>query len=69
MDFGDGLRAIKRGERITKKDWQGSMLELQTVRVSGNVETPYIFKVDDTTKTPWHPQQADILSRDWVIVK
>ena len=70
LDFGDALRALKDGHRVTRKGWNGKgmWLGLQ-VPDAGSMNTlPYIYMITVTGDcVPWLASQTDMLSKDWEI--
>lgn len=76
MDFGQALRALKRGDKVTRDGWNGKgmWLELQTPDKHSKMTLPYVYLVyppdHQTTpgaKVPWLASQTDMLSEDWAI--
>lgn len=80
MNFGQAISAIKDGERVARKGWNGKgiFIELQTPDVNSKMTSPYIF-IDTTglqtdnldapkSRVPWLPSQTDMLAEDWSII-
>lgn len=71
FSFGDAIKCLKRGLKVTKKSWHksGMYLELQKPDAHSKMTAPYIYiTIDGDYRIPWHPSQADALEEDWVFV-
>ena len=71
FSFGDAIKYLKRGKRVTKKSWHksGMYLEMQVPDAHSKMTAPYIYiTIDGDYRIPWHPSQADALEEDWVFV-
>ena len=69
FNFGEALKYLKRGMKVTKKSWHkpGMYLELQVPDAHMKWTAPYIYiTIDGTYRIPWHPSQADALEEDWM---
>lgn len=69
FNFGEALKYLKRGMKVTKQSWHksGMYLELQVPDAHSKMTAPYIYiTIDDTYRIPWHPSQADALEEDWM---
>lgn len=69
FSFGDAIKYLKRGKRVTKKSWHksGMYLEMQVPDAHSKMTAPYIYiTIDGDYRIPWHPSQADALEEDWV---
>ena len=72
MDFPDALKALKDGEQITRKGWNGAnqYLTLQTPDENSKMTLPYIFITTvQGDLVPWLASQTDLLMEDWEILK
>ena len=72
MDFGDALRALKFGCRVTRAGWNGKdmWLELHFPDAGGLMTLPYIYmKTVQGDLVPWLASQTDLLAEDWSIVE
>ena len=80
MDFGQAISAMKDGERVARKGWNGKgiFIELQTPDSNSKMTSPYIF-IDTTglqtdnldapkSRVPWLASQTDMLAEDWSII-
>lgn len=70
MDFGDALRKLKDGERLTRLGWngKGQFLELQVPDEHSKMTLPYIFITTvQGARIPWLASQTDMLATDWII--
>lgn len=77
MDFGEALRALKDGEKVARKGWNGKgmWLELQMPDLFSKMTLPYIYlnypeNAQNTpgARVPWIASQTDMLSEDWEVV-
>ena len=69
FSFGDAIKYLKRGMKVTKKSWHkaGMYLELQEPDAHSKMTAPYIYiTIDGDYRIPWHPSQADALEEDWI---
>ena len=72
VSFGDAIRALKNGHRVTRAGWNGKgmWLELQRPDINSKMTLPYIYmKTADDQLVPWLASQTDILADDWMVVK
>ena len=84
MNFGLVLEALKKGQKVTRKNWnaKGLWIELQIPDAHSKMTRPYIFLVcpkgstkqfgsdsKEFERIPWIPGQTDIFDEDWEIVK
>jgi hypothetical protein len=70
MDFGEAIRALKRGQRVAREGWNGKgmWIDIQPPRSESEMTLPYIFmKTADGNFVPWLASQTDILAEDWVV--
>jgi hypothetical protein len=68
MNFGDALKCLKRGSRITRAGWNGKnmWLELQVPDAHSKMTLPYIYmRTVQEDLVPWLASQTDILAEDW----
>ena len=80
MSFGKAIEALKNGNRVARKGWNGKgiYLELQKPDEHSKMSLPYIYIVTNSLVSdnpdaprgivPWLASQTDILCEDWVIV-
>ena len=71
MDFGNAIRALKDGKKVSREGWNGKgmWLALQVPDAHSKMSLPYIYmKTADDKLVPWLASQADMLSEDWVEV-
>ena len=69
FNFGEALKYLKRGMKVTKQSWHksGMYLELQVPDAHSKMTAPYIYiTIDGTYRIPWHPSQADAVVEDWM---
>ncbi len=78
MDFGNALRALKRGKKVARTGWNGKDLwiELQVPDANSKMTLPYLFisypadhAVYPGARVPWLASQTDMLSNDWKVVQ
>ncbi|EXY08977.1 MULTISPECIES: Thoeris anti-defense Tad2 family protein [Bacillus cereus group] len=80
MDFGEALRALKQGRKVTRSIWSGYWFMAEKPHVNIELEdgyernfytNPMIFAVlkDNGGVAPAQPYQADILANDWMVIK
>lgn len=80
MNFGRAIEAIKDGERVARKGWNGKgiFIELQMPDENSKMTSPYIF-IDTTglqtdnanapkSRVPWLASQTDMLADDWSVI-
>ena len=68
MDFGEALKYLRMGGRVTRTGWNGKeqYLELQTPDAHSKMRRPYIFiSPVDGDLVPWVTSQSDLLATDW----
>ncbi len=78
--FGFALEALKDGEKLARKGWNGKgiFIELQKPDENSKMSSPYIF-IDTTglqtdnvdapkSRVPWLASQTDMLAKDWEIL-
>ena len=77
MDFGDALRTLKEGKRVSRAGWNGKgmWLELQVPDAGSKMTLPYVYlnypdNAQNTpgARVPWLASQTDMLAEDWGIV-
>lgn len=82
MDFGDALRSMKQGKKVTRAGWNGKGMHLyledaMTFTVEGGVYegsartyAPFIvmFTAKGEHQPGWLASQADMLAEDWKVV-
>jgi hypothetical protein len=80
MNFGQALEALKDGEKVARKGWNGKgiFIELQVPDKNSKMTHPYIY-IDTTglvtdnshapkSLVPWLASQTDMLAEDWEVV-
>lgn len=71
MDFGDAIRNLKLGNRVSRAGWNGKgmWLGLQVPDEHSKMGLPYIFMSTVTGQlVPWLASQTDVLAEDWSTV-
>jgi len=66
--FGEAIKFLKDGLRVTRKGWNGKdmYLELQVPDAHSKMSRPYIYmKTVNDDLVPWVASQTDILAEDW----
>ena len=72
MDFGQAIKALKLGKRVTRAGWNGAGMWLEYRPASG-VDLPFVrlsYPVHskaypDGARVSWAPSQTDMLAEDW----
>jgi len=84
LDFSDALVALKAGERIARRGWNGKGMwlallnadewDLDGITLAGSVDEAYerlpfiAMKTADDKLVPWLASQTDLLADDWEIL-
>ena len=71
MNFGQALKRLKKGFRVTRPGWNGvgMWLELQLPGELSKMTRPYIYMfMVDQQLVPWVASQTDLLAADWAAV-
>jgi len=77
MTFGLAVEAMKKGQRVTRRGWNGKDMWLRLVIPGGDNKKfdmgmenlPYIeMKTADNKLVPWLASQTDVLAEDWQLV-
>lgn len=71
MDFSDALNALKSGNPICRKGWNGSgqFLNLQIPDENSKMSVPYIYITTVQGHCcPWVASQTDLLCDDWQVI-
>lgn len=79
MDFGDAIRALKMGRRVSRAGWNGKGMWLVLIHPGNAMHTstaggfdmqPCIGMktADDKMQPGWLASQADMLGEDWGLV-
>lgn len=72
MDFGEAIRSLKAGNKVSRAGWNGKgmWLELQVPDANSKMSLPYIFmKTACDNRVPWLASQTDMLAADWSVVE
>ena len=72
MNFGEAIEALKDGERVCRKGWNGAnqWLALQMPDEHSKMKHPYIYiSPVNGQLVPWLASQTDMLSEDWVLAE
>lgn len=80
MNFGEAIKAIKDGEKVQRKGWNGKgiFIKMQVPDENSKMTSPYIY-IDTTglqtdnkdapkSLVPWLASQTDMLADDWQII-
>ena len=70
-NFGEAISELKKGNKVTRKGWNGKnmWLELQVPDANSKMTLPYIYmKTADNNQVPWLASQTDMLSEDWEVI-
>ena len=77
LDFGDAIRALKAGQRISRADWKDVYLELagpesgEVVMTGSGKRAPlgaFIAEKSPRGVGGWTPKDADLLATDWRVL-
>ena len=71
MDFGQALKALKVGKKVSRQGWNGRdmYIELQSPAALSKMTLPYIFmSTVHGDLVPWLASQTDMLAEDWEMV-
>ena len=71
LTFGEALEALKNGEKVQRKGWNGKgmWLKLQRPDKYSKMSLPYIYMATVTGDlVPWLASQTDMLAEDWRVV-
>lgn len=72
MDFGKALEALRAGQRVTRRGWNGRdmYVALRMPDAHSSMTLPYIYMRTVTGDlVPWLASQTDLLSSDWVLAE
>ena len=72
MSFSGAILALKDGERIARRGWNGKgmWLGLQKPDPHSHMTLPYIYMSTVTGDlVPWLASQTDVLADDWEVVE
>ncbi len=73
LDFSLALTALKAGEIVSRKGWNGAksgmnmFIALQIPDANSKMGNPYFYMHVDGVNTPWHPSNLDLMAEDWFI--
>lgn len=68
MDFGEALKFLKAGSRVSRAGWNGKgmWLHLQRPDANSKMTLPYIYmSTVQGDLVPWLASQTDMLAEDW----
>ena len=71
MDFGEAIRAMEEGKRVSRRKWNGpdQWLAIQVPDEHSKMRKPYIYiSPVDGEFVPWLASQTDMLQKDWYVV-
>lgn len=79
FSFGEAVKYLKRGYKVTRKGWNGKgmylfkspkmgcqIYEKYTGKEINDLQEFIVMKTVDDTLVPWLPSQTDVLSEDWI---
>lgn len=70
MNFSEALEELKKGNSVTRKNWngKGQQIKLQVPDENSKMTLPYIYiKTVQGDLVPWLASQTDLLSEDWEV--
>lgn len=68
FDFGEALRHLRSGVRVTRVGWNGpgQYIKLQVPDAKSKMDLPYLYiSTVDGDLVPWIASQTDLLAEDW----
>ena len=68
MNFGQALKILKKGGKVSRQGWNGKgmWLMLQRPDKHSKMTLPYIYmKTVTNDLVPWLASQTDMLAEDW----
>lgn len=78
MDFGDAIRALKAGKKVSRTGWNGKgmWLKLQVPDEHSKMTLPYVYMeypaghvaYPSGSRVPWLASQTDLLAEDWEVL-
>lgn len=69
FDFGEALKKLKAGLKVSRAGWNGKgmWLALQQPDANSKMSLPYVYmKTAQGDLVPWLASQTDILANDWI---
>lgn len=79
FSFGEAVKYLKRGYKLTRKGWNGKgmylfkspkmgcqIYEKYTGKEINDLQEFIVMKTVDDTLVPWLPSQTDVLTEDWI---
>jgi len=68
MGFSAALNSMKKGNKVTRQSWNGTMWLAKFRPKNGEPMTrPFIYLCTTTNDTePWQPSQWDLFTNDWI---
>lgn len=70
MNFGDAIKELKSGKKVSREGWNGKgmWLGLQIPDEHSKMGLPYIYMSTVNGKlVPWLASQTDVLAEDWIV--
>lgn len=70
FDFGEAVRRLKQGQRVSRAGWNGKgmWLELQRPDAHSKMTLPYVYlRTAQGDLVPWVASQPDVLGEDWML--
>ena len=71
MNFGQAIQALKNGNTVYRKGWngKGQSLSLQLPDKNSKITVPYIYITTvQGDLVPWVPSIGDTLAEDWYLL-
>ena len=68
MDIGGAIEALRDGDKVRRKGWNGKgmWLELQKPDENSKMTLPYVYmSTAQGDLVPWLCSQTDLLATDW----
>lgn len=74
MDFGEALKELRAGRRVTRAGWHGAEMYvrlMQACHVRHNLMLqPFLYlRTPSGAYVPWSVSQTDVLAEDWDVLE
>lgn len=65
MNFGETLELLKHGGIVSRKGWNGKGMYVCLIPATEELNSHFIIKNVNGTKSTWVPSVNDCLAEDW----
>ena len=71
MDFGEALKELRAGRRMTRAGWQGDGMSVYLEPARGMLLAYLSLRLPrpDPVEVPWTASQTDVLADDWDVLE